>query len=99
MTAKILSARLRLATVVVDVHLDITKAVTVAGATVPDPRWMLHREWPRPPGWVTRSAAERTAWLNAIKAEIVAETAAQIASLQDEDAGGMVLAIEGTTFG
>ena len=90
MTAKILRARRMLDRYVFVVHLDITKLDT-AGA--PDERWVLRREWP------FKETAEKTGYLLAIKEELQAAAAERLAQLADEDAGGVVLPMEGATVG
>ena len=100
MTAKITLARLyATGRIAADVHLDTTKTVVDPTlGTIPNPAWILHREWTAPATWAAMSAAAKTAWLNAIKAELVAQAQAQLALLNDQTSGGTALAIEGQTF-
>ena len=90
MTAQILRARKMRDRYVFVIHLDITK-LDALGA--PDERWMLRREWP------LKETAEKTGYLAAIRAELIAAAAEQLARLQDEEAGGTALPMEGNTFG
>lgn len=90
MTAKILRARQMRDRFVFAIHLDITKTNP---DTTPDERWMLRREWP------LKEGAEKTGYLAAIKAELVAAAVEQIARLNDEDSGGIALPMEGNTVG
>ena len=90
MTAKILRARQMRDRFVFAVHLDITK--TNPDAT-PDERWVLRREWP------LKEGAEKTGYLAALRVELQTAAVEQIARLADEDAGGVVLAMEGATVG
>lgn len=95
MTAKILKARAYLDRIDVTVHLDTTKMDPLVPAN-PDPRWLLNRTWPLPPGWQARG--DKAALLNGIKSDIQAASASAIATLVDADNGGVVLSIEGATF-
>ena len=97
MTAKIVTAR-RYVTgrISIDVHLDTTKLL-VDGVT-PDPAWVFHRDLAAPATWGTMTAAQRNAWANAVRAELVTDCNARLAVLNDEAAGGTALNIEGQTF-
>lgn len=101
MASQILTARAHIDRLAFVIHLDTTKTVpdpANQGATIPDPRWLLYRDWPIPADWAGRSAQARGTFLLAIKAELQAAAAAQIATLTDQDSGGTPLAIEGATF-
>lgn len=98
MTAKILKARAyhdRLAFVI---HLDITKMDPLIPAN-PDPRWLLSHDWPLPGNWQARTAGVKTSILTGIRSELLTDCTQKIADLNEEDAGGVALAIEGQTFG
>jgi len=90
MAAKILRARQMRDRFVFVIHLDITK---VNPDSTPDERWVLRREWP------LKLTGEKTAYLAAIKAELQTEAVEMIARLTDEDAGGIILPMEGATVG
>ena len=78
-------------------HLDDTKFLE--DGVTPDPVYVLTNWWHiNPEEWAERSTSQKTAWVNSMQQEFAEMCRAQLKIIEDREAGGTVLAIEGQTF-
>jgi hypothetical protein len=78
-------------------HLDDTKFLE--DGTTPDPVWTLAHQWHvNPEDWQSRTPAQKEAWANALSQEFAELCRAQLRIVEDREAGGTVLPIEGQAF-
>jgi hypothetical protein len=65
----------------------------------PDPAYLLRHSWYiNPDEWAARTPAQRDAWTQSMRLEFAEMCRSQLEIVNDAQAGGTVLPIEGQTF-
>lgn len=65
----------------------------------PDPAWLLRNSWHvSPETWAAWTPAQRQSWIDSMEQEFAQMCREQRAIVDDQQAGGTVLLIEGETF-
>jgi len=65
----------------------------------PDPAWLLTHSWyVNQEEWASRTPAQRDAWIQSMRGEFAELCRDALVILEDAEAGGTVLPIEGQTF-
>jgi hypothetical protein len=65
----------------------------------PDPAWLLFHSWQvNQEEWQSRTPAQRQAWIDSMQQEFAAMCREALKVVNDREAGGTVLPIEGQTF-
>ena len=77
-------------------HLDNSRVLEDGS---PDPAWLLAHSWfINPDEWAARTAAQRQQWIDSMQQEFAQMCREQRVIVDDQQAGGAVLPIEGSEF-
>lgn len=80
-----------------EAHLDNTKFL--ADGVTPDPVYVLRNSWfINPDEWASRTAAQRQEWITSMQQEFAQMCREARITVDDREAGGAVLPIEGSEF-
>ena len=80
-----------------EAHLDNTKFL--ADGVTPDPVYVLRNSWYiNPDEWASRTQAQRQQWIDSMQREFETMCKETLVIVNDQQAGGTVLPIEGAVF-